>query len=183
MGNRTLKTVLLVLTPLLVLLCGTTFALMLRQTAPLDNQFEAAVVNCTVVESFNGTQKTSIAVKNNAPTDQPPSNIPAYLRVRLVSYWVDSDGNIVSKPSEMPDISVVNGWIKGADNTFYYPDPVDPGASTPNLLGAAIGLEQDPDGYRQVIEVFADAIQSKPAEAVTGSWGVSLSNSKISAVP
>lgn len=171
MGNRTLKTVLLVLTPLLVLLCGTTFALMLRQTAPLDNQFEAAVVNCTVVESFDGAQKTRIAVKNNAPTDQPPSNIPAYLRVRLVSYWVDGDGNIISKPSEMPEITIADGWIKGADNTFYYSYPVDPGASTPNLLGADIDLEQDSDGYRQVIEVFADAIQSKPESAVTESWG------------
>lgn len=176
MGSRTLKMVLLVLTPLLVLVCGTTFALMLRQTEPLDNQFDAAIVSCAVAEAFENNTKSSIAVTNTG-------NIDAYLRLRLVSYWVDSDGNIVSKPSRIPEISSpANGWIKGTDNTYYYPDPVVPGGTTLSLLGGSIVLAEE-DGYRQVVEVFADAIQSEPKRAVTESWRVTLSGDTITDVP
>ena len=34
-------------------------------------------------------------------------------------------------------------------------------------------------GYRQVLEVFADAIQSEPERAVTNSWGVKISDGNI----
>ena len=176
MGKRILNSTLLVLAFLLILLCGTTFALMFRQTEPLDNQFEAAAVSCAVAESFDGSTKSSIAVTNTG-------NIDAYLRLRLVSYWVDSKGNILSKPSQMPTVSVASGWITGSDNTYYYSQPVAPGSSTPNLLLTGIPLQQDSDGYLQVIEVFADAIQSKPEAAVSSSWGVTLSGGKITDAP
>ena len=175
MGKRTLKTMLLVLLPILVLLCGTTFALMFRKTEPMDNQFDAARVTCAVAESFDGTKKDSIAVTNTG-------NIEAYLRLRLVSYWVDSKGNIVSKPSQMPAISVSGGWVSDTENTYYYSLPVAPQGTTPNLLDGEITLKQE-DGYFQVVEVFADAIQSKPQTAVTESWGVTLSGSSITAAP
>ena len=171
MRRQTLKMLILVLATLLVLLCGTTFALMYRQTAFLENQFDAAVVSCQIEETFNGTSKTEITVKNTG-------NIDAYLRLRLVSYWVDSNGNIIYKPSVPIPVPFANGWIKGSDNTYYYPHPVSPEHSTLNLLGSEITLE---DG--QVIEVFADAIQSKPDTAVTKSWGVTISDGRIDTVP
>jgi hypothetical protein len=41
-------------------------------------------------------------------------------------------------------------------------------------------LEKDENGYSQVVEVFAEAIQSKPLSAVTDSWGVNVdSNGNI----
>lgn len=170
MGKRSLKTTFLVLISLLILLCGTTFALMLRQTDTLDNQFKPAIVSCAVAESFDGTVKTSIAVKNT-------SNIDAYLRLRLISYWVDSKGNIVSKSSQMPSVSVADGWVKGSDNTYYYSQPVAPNEPTPNLLDKKITLVQENE-YLQVVEVFADAIQSKPTDAVIESWHVTLDSNK-----
>ena len=175
MKTKNLKTAILILSIILVLLCGTTFALMYRQTKALNNQLEAAFVACAVEEDFNGETKTSIAVKNTG-------NIDAYLRLRLVSYWVDSNGNIISKPSRMPTVSAASGWVTGTGNTYYYSQPVAPGDITTNLLGADITLVEE-DGYLQVIEVFADAIQSKPAEAVTGSWGVALASDKITTAP
>lgn len=175
MGKRTIKTVILLLVFLLILFCGTTFALMLRQTDFLNNQLEAAKVTCAVAETFEDNTKTSIAVRNTGTID-------AYLRVRLVSYWVDSKGKIVSKPSQPPAVSPANGWIEGSDNTYYYPNPIAPGDATQNLLGTAITLIAE-DGYQQVVEVFADAIQSKPVHAVTDSWGVTIANGKISAAP
>ena len=175
MGKRTIKTVILLLVFLLILFCGTTFALMLRQTDFLNNQLEAAEVTCAVVETFENNTKTSIAVRNTGTID-------AYLRVRLVSYWEDQEGNILSKPSEIPEITPANGWLKGPDNTYYYPAPVAPDGVTQNLLSEGITLEEE-DGCRQVVEVFADAIQSKPVEAVTGSWGVTIDGDSITAAP
>ena len=171
MERKILKTAILILSVILVLLCGTTFALMYRQTQALNNQLEAAVVTCAVEENFDGEKKTSIAVKNTG-------NIDAYLRVCLVSYCVDEAGNIISKPSQMPALSKADGWVAGTGNTYYYSKPIAPGNSTPNLLAASLNLEN-----LQVVEVFADAIQSKPVEAVTGSWGVTIDGDSITAAP
>ena len=177
MGNRTLKIALLVMLPLLALLCGTTFALMFRQTEALDNRFEPAAVTCEIAESFDGTTKSTITVRNTGTID-------AYLRVRLVTYWVDSGGNILAGTPSVPGFSLGANWISGGENTYYYKTPVPPGGSTGNLLGSSISLAQDAEtGRYQVIEVFADAIQSNPGEAVTKSWGVTLSGGSITAAP
>lgn len=158
-------------------LCGAVIAYMFRQTEYKDNQFVPAEVSCKVAEVFDGEQKTSIQVKNTG-------NIDAYLRVRLVSYWVDTDGNIVAKPSEMPKINMEADWIEGLNNTYYYQKPVAPDELTDNLLSSPIILVKDENGYSQVLEVFAEAIQSEPQNAVTSSWGVILDpNGNITAAP
>ena len=175
MERKILKTAIFILSIVLVLLCGTTFALMYRQTQSVNNQLEAAYVACTVEEIFNEQTKTKIAVKNTG-------NIDAYLRLRLVSYWVDGNGNIVSKPSQMPAVTGAAGWVVGSDNTYYYSKPIAPDAATPNLLSGSITLVEE-DGCLQVVEVFADAIQSKPEEAVTGSWRVAITAGQITSAP
>ena len=160
-------------------LCGTVLAYMFRQTEYKVNEFTPANVSCEVLEKFDGEQKTSIQVQNT-------SNIDAYIRVRFVSYWVDAEGKIVAKPSEMPTIDPASGWLAGTNNTYYYQSPIGPGGSTPNLLkeGTSITLKQDENGYLQVIEVFAEAIQSKPQDAAVNSWKVTIDSSgNITAVP
>ncbi len=165
------KTVVIITLSLLLTaaLCGTVFAYMFARSQTEENSFVPANVACTVSETFNGTAKSSITVKNTG-------NVAAYLRVRLVTYWVDGDGNIVGKASASLDISPASGWISGDGNIYYYSSPVEPGNSTPNLLASSITLAEE-DGYKQVVEVFAEAIQSKPAGAVTESWGVSIDGS------
>lgn len=148
-----------------LILCGTVLAYMFKQTEYKNNEFIPANVSCKVVEEFDGKQKTSIKVQNTG-------NIDAYLRVRFVSYWVDSDGNVVAKPSSMPEINMAAGWLKGENNTYYYKTPVSPTNQTESLLSSPITLQKDADGYMQVIDVFAEAIQSKPHNAVSDSWGV-----------
>lgn len=172
MRRRTIRfTIIVSQILLLALLCGTAFALMYRRTQELNNQLEAAYVACTVWEEFSENTKTEITVKNTG-------NIDAYLRLRLVSYWVDSNGNIISKPSRMPTVSAADGWVTGTGNTYYYSKPIPPDAATPNLLSGSITLVEE-DGCLQVVEVFADAIQSKPPEAVANSWGVTIENGSI----
>ena len=185
--HRILPVLLIASLAISLLLCGTVLAYMFTQTEYKDNEFTPANVSCKVFEKFDGTQKTSIQVQNTG-------NIDAYLRVRLVSYWVDADGNIVAKPSAMPEINMAAGWIKGANNTYYYTKPVGPAAYTGSLLSSPINLEKDREafvygqkdenGNMQVIEVFAEAIQSKPYNAVINSWKVSVdANGNITAAP
>lgn len=109
-------------------------------------------------------------------------NTHAFLRIRLVSYWEDSNGSIVARASQMPDFSVSTGWIEGSDHTYYYAQPVAPGESTPNLLETSILLGRE-GNHLQVVAVFADAIQSRPEDAVTESWGVTMSSGSITAAP
>lgn len=180
MKRKNLIRVLIVLSVLLVLLCGTTLALMFRQTSLVTNEFETAIVDCYVHEQTDtGTEmagaKSSITVKNTG-------NIPAYIRVRFVSYWVDSEGHIVGKASEMPVISYdETTWFK-KNGIYYCRTPIAVGGYTPELLqsGKTIVLRADAEtGYRQVLEVFADAIQSEPNKAVTQSWNVGISGGNI----
>lgn len=161
----------------IMVLCGTAIAYMFRQTEYKDNQFTPAEVSCKVLETFDGEQKTSIQVQNTG-------NIKAYLRVRLVSYWVDEDSNIVAKPSKTPTITMETDWVKGPNNTYYYKEPVVPSEKTDTLLSSPITLEKDENGHLQVIEVFAEAIQSKPQKAAIDRWGVTIdSNGNITAAP
>ena len=151
-----------------ILLAGTALAYMFRRTETKVNTFDLAEVSCSVSESFSGDQKTSITVTNIG-------NINAFVRVRLVSYWLDAEGNVAPKNSIDPTVNLGAGWFRGSDGAYYYRYPVGPGSASPNLIssGTAILLSKDGD-YKQVIEVFAEAVQSLPANAVTESWPVNI---------
>ena len=151
-------------------------AYMRKTTEEVDNTFIPAYVACVVDEDFADNKKTSITVKNTG-------NIDAYIRVRLVSYWIDESGAIVSKSSEMPTFGIADDWIPDAGNyTYYYTKKVAPDAFTTTLLNSAITLRLSYEGYRQVVEVFAEAIQAEPDEAVTDSWNVTIADDVITSV-
>jgi len=175
MKNRKVKILLIGLClASLVLICAGTLAYMFRRTEFVNNDFTPAQVSCALQEKTDtGTQ---IATQKNSIQVQNTGNIPAYIRIRFVSYWVEANadsGAVVAKASAMPEISVGAGWIAGANNTYYYQSPIAPGALTPELLAAPIILAEE-DGYLQVLEVFAEAIQAAPADAAEESWQVSV---------
>ena len=151
-------------------------AYMRKTTEEVDNTFIPAYVDCVVNEDFADNKKTAITVENTG-------NIDAYIRVRLVSYWIDESGAIVSKSSEMPTFGIADDWIPDAGNyTYYYTKKVAPDAFTTTLLNSAITLRLSYEGYRQVVEVFAEAIQAEPDEAVTDSWNVTIADDVITSV-
>ena len=165
----------LVLLLVLTVVGGSVAALMFRQTNELTEKFEIAYVDCEVSETLsdNGDSKTAITVKNTG-------NIDAYIRVRLVTYWAQKadDGSLqIVGRSPAPSLAVQpdKDWIAGTDNTFYYQNVVAPKASASNLLSKALPLQTE-DGYLQVIEVFAEAIQSEPTQAITDSWQVQITD-------
>ena len=175
----------LLLTLFLAVAFPTVSAYMVKQTEKIENMIEPAQVSCKVNENFNGTNKTSVTVTNT-------SNIEAYIRVRVVSYWQDSKGNTVAKSSVMPEFTVSDAWIKDeANDTYYCKEPIAAGTQTPEFLkdGASIALNRVVESYQnvdyvyhQVVEIFAEAIQSKPEEAVENSWKVTVTDRKITSV-
>lgn len=155
-----------------MVLYGTVVAYMFRQTEYKDNQFIPASVSCEVTEEVTDNSKTGIWVKNTG-------NINAYLRVKLISYWVDETGAIMPKASEVPVLALGQDWIAGDNGTYYYIKPVKPEDSTENLIQSSVELKKDTDGNMQVIEVFAEAIQAEPMKAVVTSWNVTLKDKGI----
>lgn len=165
------KLLVILLTFIALLSCiGSVFAYMFKKTEVVPNEFVPATVSCQVVETFSDNKKTSIQIENT-------SNIEAYLRLHLITYWIDEDDNILFKPLPDPYFTWSEenqkAWLKVGD-TYYYRYPVQPGSMTGNLLeGTQIELKENAEGNRrnrQVVEVFAEAIQSLPEEAVEASW-------------
>lgn len=158
---------------------GVTLSFMFKK-AEKTNTFVPAEVTCKVEESLLSGVKSDVCVKNTG-------NAAAYLRIRLVSYYVYNDNSIAGRvPSQYPTLTLQNGWIAGADHTYYYPTPVEPGAKTGILCDPiTLGTVKLADGKTvyQVLEVFAEAIQAEPVGAVQEAWNVTVSDAKITAVP
>ena len=165
-------TLLFSLVLLLTMMVGGTLAYLTIHTDPVVNQFTPSHVSCTVTESFNGTIKSNVNVTNT-------SDIPAYIRVKLVTYRVSDAGENAGKhiggTADLPAFTLGTGWVKHTDGYYYYTQPVAPGASpAANLTDSMTltGSYTDADGGKQVIEVMAEAIQSVPTNAVVSAWGV-----------
>lgn len=183
-NSKYIKQLLPMILAVLVVLCGTVIAYMFSRTEVKENEFIPAEVHCVVnKESVSGryfTAHDTVIAKN-------AGNINAYLRVRLVSYWVDKEDHIVGTlPSPTVTVDMASGWLKGSDDTYYYTKPIAPGDWTPQLLHSPIVLQTQgtaPDEYYQVVVILGEAIQSLPANAVTDSWHVGLSGDIITSVP
>lgn len=147
---------------------GGSMAFLTTQTNAVVNTFTPAQVSPKVEEDFNGTVKSSITVQNTGDID-------AYIRVKLVTYRVNNDGDHIGGTAEIPNFTPGAGWVE-RDGYYYYTRPVAPNDSTGNLLGTSITLQEytDADGGKQAIDVMAEAIQSTPASAVTSAWNVTV---------
>lgn len=162
-----------------IFLCvvGGTMAYFFTRTNNIVNTFEPGHVQCKVNETFTSNVKSSITVQNTG-------NTPTYMRVCLTTHWIENyteDGvaktRIVGRTATIPNFTLGADWVKGADGYYYYTKPVPPSTTddpqaTGNLLGSSITLATD-GNFAQVVEVFAEAIQSEPDEAVVDAWGSS----------
>lgn len=167
--KRNMLVMLVVITAILA--ASVTVAYMFKKSKPLLNNFEKATINCAVEEQFDYPTKDRITVVNTGTTE-------AYLRVKLVSYWTDESGEIVGLAAEpITALCDASFWLEGEDNTYYYRKPVGEGERTSVLFPAPITLAEktvEGETYYQAIDVFAEAIQAKPEEAVQNSWRVTV---------
>ena len=157
-------------------------AFILTETEGKVNVFAPAQVACTVTETFDGTMKRDVAVKNTGDT-------AAYIRAAVIVTWM-KDGNAADQhvtarlPQEGTDYTLkyTEGvWLQGADGYWYYPDPVAPGDGTGKLIESCVQLATAnvPDGYHLSVEIAASAIQSVPETVVADEWKVVLTGDKI----
>ena len=163
---------------------GGTVAFILTQTEEKVNVFAPAKVACTMTETFDGTTKRDVAVKNTGDT-------VAYIRAAVIVTWMKdgnaADQNVTARlPQEGTDYTLkyTEGvWLRGADGYWYYPDPVAPGDSTGKLIESCVQLAtaNAPDGYHLSVEIAASAIQSVPETVVADEWHVVLTGGKIAA--
>lgn len=175
------KVIVLAIAVVLLLSATVTGTLMylVSKTTAVTNTFEPATVTCEVQENFDGTVKKDVTVKNT-------SNIDAYLRVKLVTYRVNADGERIGGTAAIPSFTPGEGWFE-KDGFYYYNKPVAPGAKPANdLIGSSgITLKEytDADGGRQVIEVIAEAIQSVPTSVVADNWNVTVDANGVISAP
>ena len=200
MGNKInsnkLITILAVIVVLVVAVTSISavVAYMIKRSDEVKNTFVPAKIDYNVVENFDGEIKTSVKV-------QSTSNVDTYIRVKVITYWKDSKGNIVGRTSPTVGFTANNNgawkyntddWLYDATNqTFYYKTTLAPHATTDdilNLTGAfgGIELESVTEGdtvkftYHPVVTFIVEGVQANPNNAVTESWGVTLdSNGNI----
>lgn len=172
--RRSKKTGMLFLSLLLVatMMVGGTLAWLSTKSAPITNTFLPSKVACEVTESFNGTVKSNVNVKNTGDVD-------AYIRVKLVTYRVNDEGDHIGGTAKIPPFTPGAGWVENGDY-YYYTKSVAPGTKPAAALISSIdliGSYTDADGGKQVIEVMAEAIQANGVadggtKAVVKAWGV-----------
>lgn len=173
-----------------LLLVGATLALLFSLGNEIVNTFKPGNVDVKVNETITGNTKSSITLTNTG-------NTSAFLRMAITShytgtYTLTSGGTPVTEIiGSMPapisfDLNTAAGWVKYG-NYYYYTKPVAPNTNTANLInttGITLDYFVEPSRrqntevdvtYQQVVEVFAEAIQSAPVEAVQDAWGAGFS--------
>jgi len=144
---------LLALILLLGLAIGGTVAYLSSSTDDVENEFKLATVGGNIEEDVENNVKTSITVKNTG-------TVACYVRVALVTNWVNAEGHICTNHSTDLGFTLGSGWTKGNDGYYYHTDPVKPTESTSNLLGTSIEMTQAADGCKMQIEVLSSVIQT-----------------------
>ena len=161
----------ILLAAVIVLLAGAvggTWAFLVAQSEPVQNNFTYAHVRCRIDETFDGTTKSDVKIQNTG-------DIPAYIRARIVVTWKDAIGNVSAVPVKNTDYTIAfneneKDWTQQGDY-WYCKTAVDAGEETPVLITKCEKKGNAPKDYDLSVEILADAIQSEPASAVTEAWG------------
>ena len=157
---------------------GITVAWLRADTASRQNTFTLAKVSCEVEETFDGTVKEDVSIRNTGTAD-------AYIRAAIVVTWMkdgdDSDQTVSSVvPQLNKDYTIQltknSGWIQLEDGYWYYTKSVPVGGSTAQLIDSCTLLDgaEAPEGYRLAVEIIASAIQSSRAKVAEENWRVKI---------
>jgi len=157
-----------------IIACAT-IAFVFTSTKPLENTFTDAYVACDVLETFDGTTKTDVTIKNTG-------EVQSYIRAKVVVTWMSADKTKVTalKPVDDTDyvityadeINAATNWEKGSDGYWYYKLPVNVGKETEELIDSCYLKDgvTAPDGFYLSVEIVASSIQSTPTRVITEQW-------------
>ncbi len=142
--------------------------------------FEGAFVDCEVVETFDGTVKSNVQVKNTG-------NVDAYIRATYTVNWV-KDGTQNATPllyHEQPQvgtdytISYGSGWTLSNDGYFYYNQVITPEALTGNFIANLTDNGTAPAGYHLQVTVLPEAVQAEGVNAYQAAWGITKNSPQV----
>ncbi len=172
----------------ILMLCiavSVTYAQLISTTQPVQNTFEPGKIVIGVNETFDGTTKSDVKIKND---QRQGSNIDSFIRVALVFNWVDDDGNIVAvgTPAAGTDYTISYGtdWFQGSDGYWYHVGSIAPGETTSALITSCTVNSSSANGalYHLSIDILAQGIQIVPESTVHECWpAVQVSNGKLAA--
>lgn len=176
-----------------VLAVGGTIAWLVDEADPVANTFTPATVTTDIVESsFDGASKENVTIAN---LQAPDTNVPAYIRAKVVVNWAktDASGNVTNVYGAGPVLgtdytdwtaaAVEAGWVEHG-GYYYWTVPVEPGASTGVLIAEIAAKTTPPDGYALNVEILSEAIQAKGTTAdgvpaVSDAWGVAIAQNSV----
>lgn len=159
----------ILLAAVIVLLAGAvggTWAFLVAQSEPVQNNFTYAHVSCRIDEKFENGVKSDVKIQNTG-------DIPAYIRARIVVTWKNENGNVSAVPVKNTDYTIAfneTDWTQQGDY-WYCKTAVDAKDFTPVLITKCEKTGNAPKDYDLSVEILADAIQSEPANAVMEAWG------------
>lgn len=178
--NKKSLVLLICLTVLLAFSASGTVAYLVDASGPVDNTFKPATHDTEIDEpDWDGKTKTTVTVNNTG-------NVTSYVRVMLVGYWCNAEGQIVrpwdgdgfelNEAANTTDgDGIANGkWVKQGEY-YYFTAPLKAGEETTNLLKNPITVEME-NGEYLVLNVIHQSIQAEPTTAVQSAWGVIPSN-------
>lgn len=154
-----LKQILIMLALMLVIsstVTGTLVYLAAKSTEQ-NNTFIAATVSCKV--DGNAVENTS--------------NIPAYIRIRVVANLVKNvDGNSAEYYPVSPDVTVSGTNWEEKDGYYYYTVPVAENSKTSEVsVTVTVPADAADANFKAQYQILAEAIQSVPKETVMVVWG------------
>lgn len=152
---------------LLGIVIGGTVSWLIDKTEPLDNRLNPTQVSTQVQETWDGTTKSNVSIKNTGGTD-------AWIRASVVITWKNDKGDVYGKPPvEGTDYTIdkgYEGWLLGGDGFDYYEVPVAPGEATTNLINSCTSKGTEPEGYYLTVEIIGSGIQSAPITVFGENW-------------
>lgn len=154
---------------ILTLAVGGTVAYIAVKTQDIINTFDASEVQ--VALSTPAQNEQAFTVQNN-------SDCEVYVRFYFVATWVNTSDNsniYAGTPKPVEDFSFTpDGDVVKRGEFYYVTAPIEAGGEA--SLVSVEAISDAPDGYELRVEVVVDAIQSRPRDAVTQSWGVTLND-------
>ena len=196
--SRKKKPVSLLTMALLVLavMCaaGVTAAFLKEETPPVKNTFVPGSVTPSIVEEFDGEEKSSVEIKNTGNSD-------AYIRVAVignklatgsVASWSDYKNNIVGPLDVSGNMNVIDGeedeahWFSHDDGYYYWTGIVPAGKLPGELLKSPIVLYEEKTvnevtmvTINNQVTILTEAIQAKGQDSkgkrpVTKAWGIEV---------
>ncbi len=158
---------------------GGTLAYLYTQSQQVTNTFQPAKVGNQVVETFDGTTKTNVTIKNSID-NSTKDIVDAYIRATVVVTW--RKGNEV-KPAAASDYTLTfanDGWdLDTTDGYYYYTGVVAPGEETGVLISECKPKVTKGD-YKLHVEIISQSIQAQPSTVVAQEWGVTVNGTTIS---